>query len=117
MQSIPARRMASALARHTRRTLPSSLRPISSAASSALSHPAGLDAEGGLAYPRPPFAPGYSQPLPSTHPHYMGEGELTVGITAEEYEGRRKALMDGLEEGAVVIIAGGRLKYLSGQIL
>jgi intermediate cleaving peptidase 55 len=47
----------------------------------------------------------------------MGEGELTVGITAEEYEGRRKALMDGLEEGAVVIIAGGRLKYLSGQIL
>lgn len=116
MQSIPARRIASALARLTRQTLPSSVRLISSA-SSTLSHPVGLDAEGGLAYPRPPFVPGYSQPLPSTHPHYMGEGELTVGITAREYEERRKALMDGLEEGAVVIIAGGRLKYLSGQIL
>lgn len=59
----------------------------------------------------------YGQPLPSTHPHLLAAGELTIGITADEYEQRRKTLMDGLEEGAVVIVAGGKLKYLSGQIL
>lgn len=59
----------------------------------------------------------YGQPLPSTHPHLVKSGELTIGITAEEYELRRKTLMDSLEEGSIVIVAGGKLKYLSGQIL
>ena len=121
MNGMPAKRVLAGLARHTRRPHHAGLavpsRSLASAASPALSHPAGLDTEGGPAYPRPPCVPGYSQPLPSTHPHLMAPGELTVGITAAEYEGRRKALMDEMEEGAVVVIAGGRLKYLSGQIL
>jgi hypothetical protein len=43
--------------------------------------------------------------------------ELSVGITRGEYEERRRALMEGLEEGAIVIVMGGRIKYMSGQIL
>lgn len=63
-------------------------------------------------------SPGYGQPLPSTHPRLFGaSNELTPGITAAEYEGRRKKLMDGLEEGSMVIVAGGRMKYMSAQIL
>ncbi|KAI5476016.1 mitochondrial metallopeptidase [Pseudohyphozyma bogoriensis] len=46
----------------------------------------------------------------------MAPGELTPGISAKEYEQRRKRLMDGLEDGAVVVIAGGKMKYMSGMI-
>ncbi|ORY66952.1 peptidase M24, structural domain-containing protein [Leucosporidium creatinivorum] len=73
-----------------------------------------------LAHPlspvREPSTPGFGQPLPSTHPHLLAPGELTRGISADEYEQRRKRLMDGLEEGAVVIVASARLKYASGKI-
>lgn len=65
----------------------------------------------------PTSSPGYGQPLPSSHSHLLAPGELTAGISADEYEGRRKALMAGLEEGSVVVVAGGRIKYLSGAIL
>lgn len=83
-----------------------SLRSLSSA---PLAHP--------LAPLREPTAPGFGQPLPSTHPHLLAPGEITQGISADEYESRRKRLMDGLEDGAVVVVAGGRLKYASGKIL
>lgn len=60
---------------------------------------------------------GYGQPLPSTHPHLLRTGELTPGIQASEYEDRRRRLMDSVDDGAVVIIAGGRVKYMSNNIL
>ncbi|KAL8279950.1 hypothetical protein RQP46_007531 [Phenoliferia psychrophenolica] len=66
--------------------------------------------------PQPQLSRGYGQPLPGTHPHLLAPGELTAGIPRDEYEQRRRALMDGLEDGSVVVVAGGRLKYLSGKI-
>lgn len=60
---------------------------------------------------------GYGQPLPFSHPHLLRGGELTIGIQAGEYEERRRRLMDGLEEGSVVVVAGGRIKFMSANIL
>lgn len=60
---------------------------------------------------------GYGQPLPFSHPHLLKEGELSIGIQASEYEDRRRRLMDGLEPGAVVVVAGGRIKFMSANIL
>lgn len=60
---------------------------------------------------------GYGQALPFSHPHLLKEGELSVGIQAGEYEDRRRRLMAGMEAGAVVVVAGGRIKYMSANIL
>ncbi|GJN89735.1 hypothetical protein Rhopal_002724-T1 [Rhodotorula paludigena] len=77
-----------------------------------------------LSHPRAPAGPvqgrssarSFGQPLPSTHPHLLAPGELTPGITAVEYEQRRRRLVDRLEDGAVVVIAGGKTKYMSQNI-
>ncbi|CAO1624314.1 unnamed protein product [Parajaminaea phylloscopi] len=45
-----------------------------------------------------------------------GQEQLTPGITRAEYESRRRRLMDEVEDGAVVVVMGGRVKYMSGQI-
>ncbi|GAA5975246.1 hypothetical protein JCM11641_004408 [Rhodosporidiobolus odoratus] len=58
----------------------------------------------------------YGQPLPSTHPHLLAHGELTPGIQAKEYEQRRRKLMENLEDGATVVIAGGNIVYMSQNI-
>ncbi|GAA5832022.1 hypothetical protein JCM3766R1_003690 [Sporobolomyces carnicolor] len=69
--------------------------------------------------PRPGYLPPtkqYGQPLPSTHPHLLSQGELTPGIQAGEYAERRRKLIEGLEDGATVVIAGGRVQYMSQNI-
>ncbi|GAA6046470.1 hypothetical protein JCM3770_004938 [Rhodotorula araucariae] len=58
----------------------------------------------------------YGQPLPSTHPHLLAPGQLTPGISAAEYARRRRALVDRLDDGAVVVIAGGKTVYSSQNI-
>ena len=55
----------------------------------------------------------YGQPHRSTHPHLLGDGELTRGLRAEEYDARRKKLMDSLPKGSVVICMGGTVKLMS----
>lgn len=85
----------------------------SSAACAPLAHPAGSHGR---------FAPSsesksYGQPLPSTHPHLLQPGELTPFISAAEYHARRQRLVDSLEDGAVVIIAGGQIQYMTQNIL
>lgn len=78
-----------------------------------------------LAHPTRPHAPvqattpnkRYGQPLPSTHPHLLAPGQLTPGISATEYETRRRKLVDRLDDDAVVVIAGGRTVYSSQNIL
>ncbi|KZO93766.1 peptidase M24 [Calocera viscosa TUFC12733] len=60
--------------------------------------------------------PVYGQPMPGTHPHLMSKGDITPGITAEEYHARRKALMDSLPDRSVVIALGGKIKYMSQGI-
>ncbi|EGF97535.1 X-Pro aminopeptidase [Melampsora larici-populina 98AG31] len=58
----------------------------------------------------------FGQPLPFTHPHLLKSDETTIGITAREYADRRKKLMDKLEDGSVVILAGGRLQWMAHHV-
>ncbi|UZJ55987.1 hypothetical protein CBS101457_005307 [Exobasidium rhododendri] len=81
----------------------------------------------------------YGQPLPSTHPHLfplrhsllagadvehfdahgnrnVAYDELTPGIPSNEYEDRRKKLMERLPEKSVVVVMSGRVKNMSGNI-
>lgn len=54
------------------------------------------------------------------HPSLAGDNarqELTPGITRSEYETRRQRLMEQMEDGDVVLVMGGRIKYMSAGIL
>lgn len=64
----------------------------------------------GVTNPKPPVM---GQPLRKTHSHLVREGELTPGITAEEYEDRRRRLMDSLPAGAVVVCMGSTVRLMS----
>ncbi|WRT65859.1 uncharacterized protein IL334_002810 [Kwoniella shivajii] len=66
--------------------------------------------------PHPSKPPLYGQPHPSSHPHLVKSTELTPGIPAEEYESRRKKLMDSLGEGSKVICMGGTVRLMSQSI-
>ncbi|KAH9843656.1 peptidase M24 [Rhodofomes roseus] len=57
----------------------------------------------------------YGQPLDPSHPHLLKNGELTPGITSQEYETRRRALMDSLPPHSAVICAAAQVKYMSGR--
>lgn len=41
--------------------------------------------------------------------------EITPGISAEEYEQRRKALMERLPEDSLVVSVSAEMKYMSGR--
>ncbi|THV00547.1 peptidase M24 [Dendrothele bispora CBS 962.96] len=58
----------------------------------------------------------YGQPTFQSHPHLVKPEELTPGFPPEEYESRRKALMDSLPDNSVVVSIGGTVKYMSGKI-
>ncbi|KAK7471233.1 aminopeptidase [Stygiomarasmius scandens] len=58
----------------------------------------------------------YGQPTFQSHPHLVKPNELTPGFPPEEYESRRKRLMDNLPENSVVVSVGGTVKYMSGKI-
>ncbi|KAL7419454.1 aminopeptidase [Cryptotrichosporon argae] len=69
--------------------------------------------------PHPAKPPRSAQPLARTHAHLVAPGELTPGVPAEEYEARRRALMDrlgALGEGATVVCMGGTVRLVSQQI-
>ena len=57
--------------------------------------------------------PRFGQPHSSTHPHLLSDGELTIGITASEYEERRSRLMRRLPEGSRVICMGGTVRLMT----
>ncbi|EJT45680.1 X-Pro aminopeptidase [Trichosporon asahii var. asahii CBS 2479] len=67
----------------------------------------------GIKNPKPPVM---GQPLAKTHAHLVREGELTPGVTPEEYEDRRRRLMESLPAGAVVVCMGGTVRLVSQQI-
>ncbi|KAG8967841.1 hypothetical protein FRC03_009244 [Tulasnella sp. 419] len=57
------------------------------------------------------------QPSHLSHPHLIKPGEITPGITKEEYVSRRKKLMDSIpEDDAIVVCLAGNIKYVSGEI-
>ena len=58
----------------------------------------------------------FGQPLHETHPHLLGPGELTPGITALEYAERRAKLARALPEGSVAILAASDVKTRSGAV-
>ncbi|BGP23779.1 aminopeptidase [Rhodotorula toruloides] len=95
-------------------TLPLTLPHLrhSSSTPQPLSHPHGHHAT----FPAHATTKAYGQPLPSTHPHLLAPGELTPGIAATEYEERRRKLMDKLDEGAVVVLSGGQIQYMTQNI-
>lgn len=57
----------------------------------------------------------FGQPLHETHPHLLRPGELTPGITAQEYANRRTSLAQKLPKGAVAIVAAAELVQRTGS--
>lgn len=47
----------------------------------------------------------FGQPVYETHPHLVRPGELTPGITAQEYYDRRNKLAKALPKGGIAIVA------------
>lgn len=68
----------------------------------------------GVTNPKPPTT---GQPLAGSHAHVVRAGELTPGITAAEYEDRRRRLMDSLPPGSVVVCMGGTVRLVSQREL
>ena len=57
----------------------------------------------------------YGQPLAPSHAHLVSTHETTPGIPQEEYDRRRRELMQSLPDGALVICGAGQIKYMSGR--
>ncbi|WVR05690.1 hypothetical protein IAU60_002714 [Kwoniella sp. DSM 27419] len=66
--------------------------------------------------PHPSKPPHHGQPNPASHPHLVREGQLTPGVPGEEYENRRRKLMEYLGDGAKVICMGGTVRLMSQSI-
>ncbi|KAF8211671.1 peptidase M24 [Mycena galopus ATCC 62051] len=56
------------------------------------------------------------QPLSQSHPHLVQSTDLTPGFSAQEYETRRRNLMESLPDSSIVVSVAGTIKYMSGQI-
>lgn len=58
----------------------------------------------------------YGQQTPVTHPHIMKQGEVTPGLTKEEFEQRRFNLMNSLPAGSTVISLAYGTRYMTNNI-
>ena len=64
----------------------------------------------------------FGQPAAQTHPHLLQQGEVTPGITQEEYQQRRHNLMDkilrntGTSQDTIVIIPSAAKVYMTHDI-
>ncbi|KAK7223472.1 hypothetical protein V2G26_011475 [Clonostachys chloroleuca] len=58
----------------------------------------------------------FGQPVYETHPHILNPGELTPGITAQEYADRRAALAYSMADGGIAILHAASLQYKSGAV-
>lgn len=56
------------------------------------------------------------QPSPLSHPHLMKEGEITPGISTDEYISRRKKLLELLPENSLAIIASAPTKMMTDVV-
>ncbi|XP_050226090.1 intermediate cleaving peptidase 55, mitochondrial [Mercurialis annua] len=56
------------------------------------------------------------QPTPATHPQLLKEGEITPGITNEEYVSRRNKLLELLPENSLAIIAAAPVKMMTSVV-
>ncbi|KAI8631292.1 peptidase M24, structural domain-containing protein [Xylariaceae sp. FL1651] len=58
----------------------------------------------------------FGQPVHETHPHLLQAGELTPGITAQEYHERRSALCASLPADSAVVLLSADIQYRSGAV-
>ncbi len=58
----------------------------------------------------------FGQPVHETHPHLLRPGELTPGITAQEYADRRSQLAAKLPDKAIAIVAASDIQFRSGSV-
>ncbi|KAM0502333.1 hypothetical protein ACHAP8_003873 [Fusarium lateritium] len=58
----------------------------------------------------------FGQPVHETHPHILKAGEITQGITAQEYADRRAALAHSMTNGSVAVLHAASLQYKSGAV-
>jgi intermediate cleaving peptidase 55 len=58
----------------------------------------------------------FGQPVHETHPHLLAPSELTPGITAQEYHGRRSRLLASLPAGSAVLLPSAQIQYRSGAV-
>lgn len=58
----------------------------------------------------------FGQPVYETHPHMLKAGELTPGITAQEYADRRAALAHSMSDGGVAVLHAASVQYKSGAV-
>ncbi|KAK0599346.1 hypothetical protein LWI29_004460 [Acer saccharum] len=56
------------------------------------------------------------QPTPASHPQLTKEGEITPGKGAEEYNSRRKRLLDLLPENSVAILTAAPVKMMTDVV-
>lgn len=63
--------------------------------------------------PSPFKPPRWGQPTPLTHSHLLKKGEVVPGIGADEFEQRRRDLMDKIAPGGVVVLMGAKIQYSS----
>ncbi|CAN1219413.1 Intermediate cleaving peptidase 55, mitochondrial [Linum perenne] len=56
------------------------------------------------------------QPTPATHPQLLKEGELTPGISSDEYISRRNKLLDLLPENSLAVIAAAPVKMMTDVV-
>nr|GMD43801.1 probable Xaa-Pro aminopeptidase 3 [Ipomoea batatas] len=56
------------------------------------------------------------QPTAATHPKLLKEGEITPGITCEEYIMRRKKLLELLPEKSLAIVASAPIKMMTDVV-
>ncbi|KAH7040960.1 peptidase M24, structural domain-containing protein [Microdochium trichocladiopsis] len=58
----------------------------------------------------------FGQPVHETHPHLLRPGELTPGISAQEYHERRAALCRNLPSNSAVLLPSAAVTYRSGAV-
>ncbi|KAI1087224.1 aminopeptidase-like protein [Rostrohypoxylon terebratum] len=58
----------------------------------------------------------FGQPVYETHPHILQLGELTPGITAQEFHERRTRLINILPPNSAVLLPSAQIHYRSGAV-
>ncbi|KAL7622587.1 aminopeptidase [Parahypoxylon ruwenzoriense] len=58
----------------------------------------------------------FGQPVHETHPHLLTPGEITPGITAQEYHERRATLCHSLPPDSAVLLPSATIQYRSGAV-
>jgi intermediate cleaving peptidase 55 len=58
----------------------------------------------------------FGQPVHETHPHLLQAGELTPGITSQEYFNRRNALASSLPPDSIAIIPSASTIFRTGNV-